>query len=44
MNNKKRKYLNSLKDELRNRAISSSLFDSKSYSNDFYEMLMNIKK
>ena len=39
-----KKYLNSLKDELRNRAISSSLFDSKSYSNDFYEMLMNIKK
>ena len=39
-----KKYLNNLKDELRNQAIKSSLFDSKNYSNDFYEMLMNIKK
>ena len=37
-------YLINLKIELRNLALKSSLFDSKNYSNDFYEMLLNIKK
>ena len=37
-------YLINLKTELRNLAQKSSLFDSKNYSNDFYEMLLNIKK
>ena len=32
-----------LKIELNNLALKSSLFDSKNYSNDFYEMLLNIK-
>jgi len=36
-------YLINLKSELRNLAFKSSLFDSKNYSNDFYEMLLNIK-
>jgi predicted O-linked N-acetylglucosamine transferase (SPINDLY family) len=39
-----KKYLTNLKIELRNLALKSSLFDSKNYSNDFYEMLLNIKK
>jgi len=39
-----KKYLINLKIELRNLALKSSLFDSKNYSNDFYEMLLNIKK
>ena len=39
-----KKYLINLKTELRNLALKSSLFDSKNYSNDFYEMLLNIKK
>ena len=37
-------YLINLKIELRNLALKSSLFDSKNYSNHFYEMLLNIKK
>ena len=37
-------HLINLKIELRNLALKSSLFDSKNYSNDFYEMLLNIKK
>jgi len=37
-------YLINLKTELRKLALKSSLFDSKNYSNDFYEMLLNIKK
>ena len=36
-------YLINLKTELRNLALKSSLFDSKKYSNDFYEMLLNIR-
>ena len=36
-------YLINLKIELNNLALKSSLFDSKNYSNDFYEMLLNIK-
>ena len=37
-------HLINLKIELRKLALESSLFDSKNYSNDFYEMLLNIKK
>ena len=37
-------YLINLKNELRNIAIKSPLFDSESFSNDFYEMLLNIAK
>ena len=37
-------HLINLKIELRNLALKSSLFDSKNYSNNFYEMLLNIKK
>ena len=37
-------HLINLKIELRKLALKSSLFDSKNYSNDFYEMLLNIKK
>ena len=36
-------HLNNLKTELRNSALKSSLYDSKNYCNDFYEMLLNIK-
>ena len=36
-------HLNKLKSELRNSALKSSLYDSKNYCNDFYEMLLNIK-
>ena len=36
-------HLNKLKTELRNSALKSSLYDSKNYCNDFYEMLLNIK-
>ena len=36
-------YLTNLKPELRNLASKSSLFDSKKYSDDFYEMLLNIR-
>ena len=32
-----------LKTELRNLAMKSSLFDPKNYSNDFYEMLLDIR-
>jgi len=37
-------YLINLKKELRNVAFESSLFDSTSFSNDFYEMLLDISK
>tara|TARA_B100000029_G_scaffold473521_1_gene514993 strand:+ start:1019 stop:2983 length:1965 start_codon:yes stop_codon:yes gene_type:complete len=33
-----------LKNELRNITLKSSLFDPKKYSNDFYEMLLNVKR
>ena len=36
-------HLINLKSELRNLAMKSSLFDSKNYSNDFYEMLLDIR-
>ena len=36
-------YLTNLKPDLRNLASKSSLFDSKKYSDDFYEMLLNIR-
>ena len=36
-------YLINLKTELRNLTLKSSLFDSKNYSDNFYEMLLNIK-
>jgi len=36
-------YLINLKNELKNLTLKSPLYDSKSYSNDFYEMLLNIK-
>ena len=36
-------YLANLKIDLRNLALKSSLFDAKSYSDNFYEMLLNIK-
>ena len=36
-------YLINLKTELRNLVFKSSMFDSKKYSNDFYEMLLNIR-
>tara|TARA_B100001123_G_C15314150_1_gene1025501 strand:- start:566 stop:2530 length:1965 start_codon:yes stop_codon:yes gene_type:complete len=39
-----KKYLINLKPELRNFALNSPLFNSKDYSNDFYEMLLSIKK
>ena len=32
-----------IKTELRNLAMKSSLFDPKNYSNDFYEMLLDIR-
>jgi len=37
-------HLINLKSELRNVAMKSSLFDSKNYSNDFYEMLLDINR
>ena len=37
-------YLIKLKTKLRNIAFKSPLFDSESFSNDFYEMLLNIAK
>ena len=40
---KNKSYLTNLKIELGNLARKSPLFDSKNYSNDFYEMLLNIK-
>ena len=36
-------YLANLKIDLRNLAHKSSLFDAKNYSDNFYEMLLNIK-
>ena len=36
-------HLINLKSELRNLAMKSSLFVSKNYSNDFYEMLLDIR-
>jgi len=39
-----KKYLVNLKPELRNAALKSSLFDSKKFSDHFYEMLLNISK
>ena len=40
---KNKKYLTSLKTELRNLALKSPLFDTKNYSSDFYEMLLSIR-
>ena len=39
-----KKYLVNLKPELRNADLKSSLFDSKKFSDHFYEMLLNISK
>ena len=36
-------YLINLKTELRNLVSKRPMFDSKKYSNDFYEMLLNIR-
>ena len=36
-------YLANLKIDIRNLALKSSLFDAKNYSDNFYEMLLNIK-
>ena len=38
-----KKYLINLKPELRNFALKSPLFNSKNHSDDFYEMLLNLK-
>ena len=40
----KKEYLIDLKAEIRNFALKSPLFNTKNYSEDFYEMLLNIKK
>ena len=37
-----KKYLTNLKKELRNKALAGPLFDSESFSENFYEMLLNI--
>ena len=37
-------YLFNLKSELRDIALKSALFDSKNFSNNFYEMLLDIVK
>ena len=37
-----KKYLTNLKKELRNNALAGPLFDSESFSENFYEMLLNI--
>jgi len=39
-----KKYLISLKSELRNTALKSPLFDSKNFSDNFYKMLLDISK
>tara|TARA_Y100000590_G_C15697283_1_gene1005574 strand:- start:131 stop:2098 length:1968 start_codon:yes stop_codon:yes gene_type:complete len=39
-----KKYLNNLKDELANFAAKSSLFDTQGFCDDFYEMLINIRR
>ena len=39
-----KKHLINLKTELRNIAFKSSLFDSDKFSEDFYKMLLDIKK
>ena len=38
-----KEYLINLKPELRNFALKSPLFNSKNFSDDFYEMLLNVK-
>ena len=37
-------FLENLKIELKDRAFKSYLFDSESFSNDFYQMLVNLNK